>query len=83
MNDAKIQWFFKKGTALSIRFYFDRSDLPEPISIGGSNAPSKVDWEIIEKSHDFEKKDAFTVEFPLRLPADGTVKLIYRVRIRT
>ena len=41
------------------------------------------DWEIIEKSHDFEKKDAFTVEFPLRLPADGTVKLIYRVRIRS
>jgi hypothetical protein len=41
------------------------------------------DWEIIQNSHDYEKKDAFTVEFPLRVPADGTVKLTYTVRIQS
>jgi hypothetical protein len=39
------------------------------------------DWEIIRSSHEYEKKAAWTVEFPLRVPADGTVKLTYTARI--
>jgi hypothetical protein len=41
------------------------------------------DWEIIQFSHDYKKKDAFTVEFPILVPADGTVKMTYTARIET
>jgi hypothetical protein len=40
------------------------------------------DWEVTEKSHDFTKKDAFTIDFSLRVPADGTVKVAYTLRTR-
>ncbi|HEX7418007.1 MAG TPA: hypothetical protein VF315_08140 [Steroidobacteraceae bacterium] len=37
-------------------------------------------WTIISKSHDFQKEDARTVYFPLRVPKDGETTLRYRVR---
>lgn len=40
------------------------------------------DWEILKKSHDYTKRDAFTVVFPLSLDAGEEVKLSYRVRTR-
>jgi hypothetical protein len=38
------------------------------------------DWEITQRSHVFEKKDAVTVEFPVTVPAGGEVKVTYTVR---
>ncbi len=35
------------------------------------------DWEIKKNSHEFEKKDAYTVEFPVPVPADSEVTLTY------
>jgi hypothetical protein len=29
-------------------------------------------WKMVESSHKYTKKDAFTVEYPLTLPADST-----------
>jgi hypothetical protein len=37
-------------------------------------------WKVIAKSHDYEKKDAQTIDFPLEIPADGEVKFTYTVR---
>jgi hypothetical protein len=38
------------------------------------------DWEITQKSSDFTKKDATTVEFPVTVEPGGEVKLTYTVR---
>ena len=40
------------------------------------------DWTITERSQEFEKKDATTIEFPVRVAADGTAKVTYTVRYR-
>jgi hypothetical protein len=37
-------------------------------------------WEIIKTSHDYKKKDAHTVEFPIDVAKNGEVKLTYTVR---
>jgi hypothetical protein len=39
-----------------------------------------VNWEIVESSHDWDQLDARTIHFPVKVPADGEVKLSYRVR---
>ena len=44
--------------------------------------PMPATWTILSKSHDFVKKDAHTAVFSLDIPADGTVELIYRVRVQ-
>ena len=38
------------------------------------------DWEIVKKSHNFEKKNATTAEFPVKVPADGETTITYTVR---
>jgi hypothetical protein len=37
-------------------------------------------WKITAKSHEYSKRDAQTIDFPLSIPADGEVKLTYTVR---
>ena len=37
-------------------------------------------WKITAKNHDFDKRDAQTIDFPLAIPADGEAKLTYTVR---
>jgi hypothetical protein len=39
-----------------------------------------VNWEIVESSHKWEKVDARTVHFPVKVDASGTLRLSYRVR---
>jgi hypothetical protein len=39
-----------------------------------------VNWEIEKKSHDFEKQDARTVHFPVKVPRDGETVLTYTVK---
>ncbi|HEU5467694.1 MAG TPA: DUF4139 domain-containing protein [Steroidobacteraceae bacterium] len=38
------------------------------------------EWELIEQSQAPQKKDAQTIEFPLKIPADGEATVTYRVR---
>ena len=40
------------------------------------------DWEILSSSHDYEKKDAHSIEYKLKLPAGGKDKIRYEVRLR-
>ncbi|MEW5692661.1 MAG: DUF4139 domain-containing protein [Candidatus Hydrogenedentota bacterium] len=40
------------------------------------------DWKVIDKTHDFEKKDVNTVEFNVPVPKDQEVVVKYTVRIK-
>jgi hypothetical protein len=40
------------------------------------------DWQIIEKTHDFEKKDAYTVEFKIPVAPGGETILRYTARMK-
>lgn len=44
--------------------------------------PVPGDWEVLEKSHEFEKKDARTIVFRVPVARDAEVKVEYRVRVR-
>ena len=39
-----------------------------------------VNWDIVQKSHDFTKTDAQNIEFRVNVPADGETVVTYRVR---
>jgi hypothetical protein len=41
------------------------------------------DWEMISNSHPYERTSAFGITFAVPVPANGEVKLTYRVRVRT
>ena len=45
--------------------------------------PLPHDWEIVEKSQDFEKKDAHTAIFRVPVDPDEEAKVSYRVRVKT
>lgn len=38
------------------------------------------EWRVLRSSHDFEKLDSTTIEFRIRVPADGEITLDYDVR---
>jgi hypothetical protein len=38
------------------------------------------EWRVLQSSHDFEKLDSTTIEFRVRVPADGEITLDYDVR---
>ena len=38
-------------------------------------------WQVIENSHPYEKVDAFTVRFDVKIPNDEEVKVTYRIRV--
>jgi hypothetical protein len=40
------------------------------------------DWTITDHSHEFVKKDANTVEFPVSVPANGSATVTYTVRMK-
>ncbi len=40
------------------------------------------DWDVTAKSQDFVKKDAHTIEFPVKVAADGTAVVTYTARYR-
>ena len=43
--------------------------------------PLPVPWTMVQNSHPYEKKDAFTIRFDVPVPKDGEVKVTYRVRV--
>ncbi len=40
------------------------------------------DWEILKASHPYEKTDSQTIEFKVKVPANGEVKINYRARVK-
>jgi len=44
--------------------------------------PLQGDWEVLQSTHDYEKKDARTILFKVPVPSDAEVVVEYRVRVR-
>jgi len=44
--------------------------------------PVPGDWEVLHATHTFDKPEAHTLKFEVLVPKEGTVKVVYRVRIR-
>jgi hypothetical protein len=58
-----------------------RNHNAEPVDvIVKENLYRWVNWEIREKTHQFEKIDARTVHFPVRIEPDKEVVVRYKVR---
>jgi len=58
-----------------------RNRKPEAITVVVTEHP-QGDWTVIEKSQDFIRKDAATIEFPVRVAANDTSAVTYTVRYR-
>ena len=58
-----------------------RNHKEEPVKVlVKENLYRWVNWEITKATHEFEKRDARTVHFPVMVPADGEVTVRYTVR---
>jgi hypothetical protein len=44
--------------------------------------PVGGDWQVLDSSHPYTKKDAFTFTFDVKVPGRGETKITYRVRVR-
>jgi hypothetical protein len=43
--------------------------------------PLSGNWSVIDSSHPYTKKDAFTIKFDVAVPKDIEVKVKYRLRV--
>lgn len=41
------------------------------------------EWEVLQTTHEWTKKDAYTMEFPIEVPANGEQVLKFKVQIKT
>jgi len=58
-----------------------RNQKTEPVTvIVKENLYRWVNWQIIARTHDFQKQDARTVHFPVRIAAGGEVTVHYTVQ---
>ncbi|MEW5946707.1 MAG: DUF4139 domain-containing protein [bacterium] len=57
-----------------------RNHKEEEITVGIVE-PLYGNWKVVSASHPFEKMDAFTIRFDVKVPPDGEVKVKYRVRV--
>ncbi len=44
--------------------------------------PVPGDWQVLHSTHPFEKVEAHTLKYEISVPAEGSTKLTYRVRLR-
>jgi hypothetical protein len=73
--DSKARWMEEE---IEVKL---RNHKTQPVDVTvKENLYRWSNWTIISKSHDFQKEDARTVYFPLRVPKDGETTLRYRVR---
>ena len=57
-----------------------RNHKEEPVKvIARENLYRWTNWEITQKTHDFEKMDSRTIHFPVKVPKDGEVTIRYTV----
>ena len=58
-----------------------RNQKQEPVTvIVKENLYRWINWQITSKTHDFEKQDARTIQFPVKIAAGGEVTLRYSVQ---
>jgi hypothetical protein len=46
------------------------------------NEPMPGDWEVIRATHPHQKPQAFTAQWSLAVPREGSTTLTYRIRVR-
>lgn len=56
-----------------------RNHKTEAIDVHVVETMTSGSFEILEKSHDYKKIDAYTIEFVVRVPADGSATVTYEV----
>ena len=75
---------FKKVTNRTMEEAFEillRNHKKEPVAIRVLEKLYRArQWDIIDKTHDFELLDSRTIIFPVNVPADGETVVRYRVR---
>jgi hypothetical protein len=57
-----------------------RNHKKAPVTVGIVE-PLYGNWTVVSNSHPFEKKDAFTIRFDVKVPRDEEVKVKYRIRV--
>ena len=57
-----------------------RNHKEEEITVGIVE-PLFGNWQVISNTHPYTKVDAFTLRFDVKVPKDGEVKVVYRVRV--
>lgn len=73
--DSKAQWA-EETVAIEVR-----NRKQEPVEVVVRDYLYRWSgWEITQASHEHQRRDALTVDFPVRIPADGTVDVTYTVR---
>ncbi len=43
--------------------------------------PVNGNWKVLKNTHSYDKVDAFTLRFDVDVPADGEVKVLYRIQV--
>jgi hypothetical protein len=64
----------------TIRVTLNNYSKKEVMVLATENLYRSSNAQILEKSHEFTKKDAQTIEFPIKIPAGGESSLKYKVR---
>ena len=62
----------------AIRSYYDK-DQPVEVTVR-ENLYRWSNWRVLSSSMSYEKKDARTIEFPVKIATDGETVITYRVR---
>lgn len=73
--DSKERWI-EESFAIEVR---NRKQEPVEVLVR-EYAYRWSEWAVTGSSHPHRKRDATTMDFPLRIPADGTTELTYTVR---
>jgi hypothetical protein len=87
MNIRRLNLQFDKDKKL-VRFDTEREYTFEIESYKTEDANLEIkenlgrDWEILSSSHEYEQKDAHSIEFKLKLPAGGKDMIRYEVRLQ-
>ncbi len=80
----RIQTDFRRPSDKSLEESYEitlRNHKDEPVEIRVVEHLFRwSEWTILQSSHDFEKMDSSTIEFRVRIPADGEITLDYDVR---
>ena len=58
----------------------NHKDVPVQVEVLETLQRRRANWEILEKSHEYKKKDYRTIVFEVDVPANGEVVVTYTVR---
>lgn len=73
--DTRAQWMEEE---IEVKL---RNHKSQPVAVLiKENLYRWTNWKVLTKTHEFQKEDARTIHFPVRVPKDGEIVVRYRVR---